>query len=199
MTQTARLLLLIYSLRLTYFAELTLHPFLTLHLPSHIPGPDLRPLLIAALHPSSLQLFPHPPYVLPENQSPAQDTLSTGATAHPQPHLTEVGPVWGARRKRTRVDLWDLTLTPTLLPQEDASLPREAGGGCRAGPGRGGGREARARARADLDSSSASPPLILRGWGHTTDRDPVCSRTRDRQGPCLRASHPGHEAQLLFS
>lgn len=192
MTQTARLLLLIYSVRLTYFAELTLHPFLTLHLPSHIPGPDLRPLLIAALHPRSLQLFPHPPRVRPENQSPAQDILSTGATAHPQPSLTEVGPVWGAQHKSAGVDLWGLTLTPTLPPQEDASVPREAGGGCRAClGGRGGGGDGGGQGRSgQLLSQPTSYP---EGPG-AHDKHSVCSLTRDRQGPCLRASHPGHKA-----
>ena len=48
--------------------------------PSHIPGPDLQPLLIAALHPSSLQLIPRPHHLHPRNQSPARDALTAGAT-----------------------------------------------------------------------------------------------------------------------
>lgn len=195
LTQTARLLLLIYSLRLTYFAELTLHPFLTLHLPSHIPGPDLRPLLIAALHPSSLQLFPHPPCVRPENQSPAQDTLPTGATAHPQPRLTEVGPVWGARCKSARGDLWGLTLTPTLPPQEDASVPREAGGGCRAGPGGWGGWGGQGRS-----GQSLSRPTSYREGPGAHNRQAQCLLPHQGQAGTLSQSlTSGHKAQLPFS
>lgn len=43
LTQTARLLPLIYSLRLTRFTELTLHPFLTLHLPPTFQAPTFDP------------------------------------------------------------------------------------------------------------------------------------------------------------
>ena len=52
--------------------------------PAHIPGPDLRPLLIAALHPSSLQLIPHPQSPPLGEQSPAQPGRSD-YRCHPTP------------------------------------------------------------------------------------------------------------------
>lgn len=70
------------------FRRVNITPLFHPALPSCIPGPDLRPLLIAGSTPhiSEAQPWAHPPppiATLETRQSPTRDT-TTGATPHPQ-------------------------------------------------------------------------------------------------------------------
>lgn len=155
--------------------------------PSHIPGPDLRPLLIASSTPQFSEAWrgssPTPSHLLPRKQNPAR-TLTIGATRGQQLHLTEAGT--GARAQHPGAATRGHCSRPLGVTSEPNSpTPKRKSllsGRLEAVPGRPWRQQDQGREESRQLLSS----------GHISSQGPGGTRTSalpapspgDRQGPC---------------